>query len=53
MQGKQKMPQKEMEDRKMQQNDVVITQDNERMVQILTELVRADKEFQIVIKVPQ
>ena len=42
-----------MEDRKMQQNDVVITQDNERMVQILTELVRADKEFQIVIKVPQ
>lgn len=37
----------------MQQNDVVITQDNERMVQILTELVKADKEFQIVIKVPQ
>lgn len=37
----------------MQQSDVVITQDNEKMVQILTELVRADKEFQIVIKVPQ
>ncbi len=37
----------------MQQNDVVITQDNEKMVQILTELVKADKEFQIVIKVPQ
>ena len=47
------MPQKEMEEGKMQQSDVVITQDNEKMVQILTELVRADKEFQIVIKVPQ
>lgn len=36
----------------MQQKDVVITQDNEKMFQILTELVRADKEFQIVIQVP-
>lgn len=41
-----------MEEQGMQQKDVVITQDNEKMFQILTELVRADKEFQIVIQVP-
>ena len=32
--------------------NVVSTQDNERMFNILTELMHQDKEFQIVIKVP-
>ena len=36
----------------MQQMNVVTTQDNERMFNILTELMHQDKEFQIVIKVP-
>lgn len=36
----------------MQQLNVVTTQDNEKMFQILTDLIHQDKEFQIVIQVP-
>ena len=36
----------------MQQMNVVTTQDNERMFNILAELMHQDKEFQILIKVP-
>lgn len=36
----------------MQQLNVVTTQDNDRMFKILTDLIRQDKEFQIVISVP-
>ena len=37
---------------KMEQLHVTTTKDNERMFQILTDLIRNDKEFQIMITVP-
>lgn len=36
----------------MEQLNVVTTQDNERMFKMLTDLIRQDKEFQIMITVP-
>ena len=36
----------------MEQLNVMSTQDNERMFKMLTDLIRQDKEFQIMITVP-
>lgn len=41
-----------MEEKKMEQLNVMTTKDNERMFKILTDLIHQDKEFQIMITVP-
>lgn len=42
----------ELEEEKMEQLNVLTTQDNERMFRILSDLITKDKEFQIMITVP-